>query len=136
MLLISTSSSAREQNVWGDDTNAKKASMELKDIDGHYEIIFNGEPEGGEARGEFSGRAVKSTFEGTWWADGHTNQVSMRLSRVSGNETDVLAKEFIKALQAGVYKYQGDDQSLSLFYKENNKESKKYIGFITLDRDK
>lgn len=135
MLLISTSSNPREQNFWGDDAKAKRTSMELKDIEGHYEIIFDGNPEGDEARGIFTGRGVNSTFEGNWWADGHTNKVSMLINKTNGHETDILAIEFIKALKAGVYKYQGNDESLSLFYKDGGYESKKFIGFVTLDRN-
>ena len=135
-MLISGSSSPREENFWNGDSEAKRKSLELRDLEENYRIVFDGEPENGEARGTFTGRAVKSTFDGTWWADGQTNQMSMLLRNVSGNESDILAQKFIDALRAGVFKYQGNDVSLSLFYKEGTKESNKFIGFITVERKK
>lgn len=135
MLLIATSTNPKEQDLWGGNVDAKERSMKLKNIDGNYELIFDseGEADDGIIRGKFTGRAVNTKLNGTWSADGKTNKMSIRLDQNIGpnTESDVLAKDFIRSLNK-VYKYQGDSQSLSLFYDEKSLDGKKFMGFYTM----
>lgn len=137
MLLSATSTNPKEQDLWNGNAKAKEESVRLRNEPGNYEIIFDSEdePEDGIIRGTFKGRAIKTTLEGTWSADGKTQKMSMILNRGigPGSETDIMAKEFIRALDNKVYKYQGDTQSLSLFYEEKNPLNK-FIGFITIKK--
>lgn len=135
MLLTASSTNPKEQNFWGDDLQAKIKSMEIKEIEGNYEINFEGETDGDYAWGTFKGRVVNATIEGTWSANGSNHEASLTV-RVNGRETDPLANAFIAALREGVFKYEGDDQSLSLFYDPKNKSLKKFMGFQTVKRNR
>lgn len=140
MLLEATETNPREQDLWDGNAKAKEESVRLRDEPGNYEITFDyeEEPENGRIHGTFKGRAVKTILKGKWSANGKNQEMSMMLNAdiTPASETDRLAKEFIRALQGNsnfrIYKYQGDDQSLSVFYDKENKNVKKFIGFITL----
>ena len=67
----------------------------------------------------FYGQAINCSFNGTWSGDGKTNDFSMNITSIAGDDSQqVIATDFVKAVKAA-YSYKGDDNILSIYYKYN-----------------
>jgi hypothetical protein len=104
-------------NFWGDDREAEAESIATQKLDGNYELEFTGANIDGAFTGAFSGKGVKSSFTGTWRADAEKRVMSTYDMRWTGNESDVLAKQFQKCMDT-TFKYSGDSNALYLYYKD------------------
>lgn len=114
------------QGLWSNEA-AQKKSLEALGKEGNFIIEFKGSEIDGVISGvSFSARGISATLSGQWNADGKSNSMSIQASQ-SGTESDPLAKAFIAAL-LNVYKYEGDVNSLTLYYKDGN--TVKVMGFI------
>lgn len=124
--LTTQNSSARFlPNLWNNDKDYEASMNNLRE-GSNFTINFAGTELNGEIMGTtLDGKGIKATFTGTWSVDGKANTLGIAL-KVSGSETDPLAKEFINGLQK-VYKYEGDSNSLTLYFKDG--EITKVIGF-------
>lgn len=112
-------------NLWNNEKDYN-TSMDALAQENYFTINFSGTELNGEIMGTtLDGRGIKATFTGTWSVDGKTNELRIAL-KVSGSETDPLAKEFINGLQK-VYKYEGDSNSLTLYFDDGQRT--KVIGF-------
>lgn len=101
------------------DAEAEKRSRELLKAKGNFTLNFEGSELNGELMGtRVNGRGAASEFNGTWSADGSSGELSIKV-KVEGSESDALAKAFIFGLQ-NVYKYEGDANSLTLFFKDGS----------------
>lgn len=107
------------QGLWNGDKTAQNKSLSLlNNEENTFTLSFEGSEINGELMGTtVSGRGVNSSFSGTWSADGKSNSMTINI-KSSGSESDVLAKAFIAGLQK-VYKYEGDANSLTLFFDDN-----------------
>ncbi len=75
----------------------------------------------------FSGKAINTSFTGTWTGDGKTNDFSMTIAKTSGSdETLQIAKDFINAIK-DVGSYKADDNNLSLKYKGGDEYMSFYV---------
>lgn len=125
---ISAEGSNKQFNYWPND-NAEGAAFQqsmalLKSAD-NFVINFSGGEINNTTNGTFSGKGVNATFNGTWQANGETHKLSMN-TKVTGNESDVLAKAFINGLQ-NVIRYEGDANNLFIYF--NDGQTIKYMGF-------
>lgn len=113
-------------NLWTDETSFNN-SMTALDVDGNFTLSFTGSEVNGEIVGTLvEARGIRaSTTSGSWRANGKNNTLTISV-RVNGTETDPLAKAFMAGLQ-NVYKYEGDTNTLTLFYKEG--QTTKIMGF-------
>lgn len=97
----------------------------------NFIITFSSKEENGYNQKEISAQGIKATLNGSWNADGKTNTFSIKVKQTS-TESDPLAKAFIAGLQT-TYKYEGDSQSLILYFKYNNKDM--IMGLIPQNKD-
>ena len=104
-------------NFWYDDREAEAASIALQKTNGNYEIEFSGAKIDGAFSGSISGKGVDATFKGTWRADADSREFHTSDMNWSGEEKDILAKQFQKALNNTI-KYSGDTNSLYIYYKD------------------
>ena len=104
-------------NFWGDDREAEAESIATQKLDGNYELEFTGANIDGAFTGAFSGNGVKSSFVGTWRADAEKRVMSTYDMKWTGDESDVLAKQFQKCMNTAL-KYSGDSNALYLYYKD------------------
>lgn len=104
-------------NFWGDDREAEAESIATQKLDGNYELEFTGANIDGAFTGAFSGKGVKSSFVGTWRADAEKRVMSTYDMKWTGDESDVLAKQFQKCMNTAL-KYSGDSNALYLYYKD------------------
>lgn len=104
-------------NFWGSDEAARKQSyQELNTKTGSYNLTFEGTPEGNRINGTVRGTSIAgSSLEGTWSADGESNDFRAAVKGNHGN--DQLAKNFLEGLNAAT-SYEGDTNgNLYLIYK-------------------
>ena len=120
----------KEIDLWNKDEDAYNKSQELKKIDENFSLSFDGTEDNEKISGTLKGKAVKMQITGTWSADGKSNRMSIKLDHgIDYNkESDILAKEFIKALTS-VYKYSGDKNTISLYFKDP-RYNNPHIGFV------
>ena len=85
----------------------------LETIKSTYTITFIGATEDHTIAGTFSGKVITANLNGTWNANGRDNNFRASIQNV--NETDLLAKEFIKGLTTAT-SYRGDESNLYLYY--------------------
>ena len=104
-------------NFWGEDREAEAKSIATQKLDGNYELEFSGTEIDGAFNGSLSGKGVSASFKGTWRADGETRVMSTYDMKWTGIESDVLAKQFQKAVNTA-YKYSGDSNALYIHYKD------------------
>ena len=104
-------------NFWGDDREAEAESIATQKLDGNYELEFTGANIDGAFTGAFSGKGVESSFVGTWRADAEKRVMSTYDMKWTGDESDVLAKQFQKCINTAL-KYSGDSNALYLYYKD------------------
>lgn len=112
--------------LW-DNENSYNNSIEKLNIENNYVLVFYGNPQSSEyIASTFNANGINATItNGTWKADGASKNLTLN-GKISGTESDPLAKEFMKALLL-VYKYEGDNRTLTLYYKDGN--SNKIMGF-------
>lgn len=116
------------QGIWQTDAE-KNRSMELLNLEGNFEVVFEGSEVDGEVNGtQVRIQGVRSTATGTWQANGKDNTLQIQFQKITGTETDPLAKAFMAAMRK-VFKYEGDINQLTLYYEENNHITRK-IGFV------
>lgn len=90
-----------------------KSLEKLETIGNTYTITFLGAKEDDMISGTFSGKVITTNLNGTWSANGKSNDFRATIQNI--NETDVLAKEFIKGLTTAS-SYGGDEKNLYLYY--------------------
>lgn len=104
--------------LWQDEKAAENSKEALKAGD-NFTLIFEGSKLNGELMGaRISGQGIRSGFDGSWSADGKSQSLTLN-PEIKGSESDALAKAFINGLKA-VYKYEGDANSLTLYFKDGN----------------
>jgi len=70
----------------------------------------------------FTGQAINCTFSGTWSGDGKSNDFSLNITSISGDDSQqAIATDFVKTIKE-VYSYEGDENVLSLFYDYNGRK--------------
>lgn len=106
--------------LWSTE-QAYNQSMTALRTEGNYTIEFTA-PDVNVAGGDFTAHGIRATVTGQWNADGKSHTISITSVRVSGSETDPLAREFVNGLQE-LSSYEGDSRTLTLKYAEgqNNK---------------
>jgi hypothetical protein len=104
-------------NFWGDDRDAEAESIATQKLDGNYELEFTGATIDGAFTGAFYGKGVKTSFTGTWRVDAEKRIMSTYDMKWTGDESDVLAKQFQKCMNTA-FKYTGDSNALYLYYKD------------------
>lgn len=114
--------------LWNGDQKAMEESLKNLYNDKYTFTVYfvgryglNGEIAGAKV----DGKGINSNISGDWNADEKNNSLSISV-KVTGTESDVLAKAFIFGLQ-NVYKYEGDDNSLTLFFEDG--QTTRVIGF-------
>lgn len=114
--------------IWNSQEAKKKSLNQLKQ-EGCFTLRFEGTELDGEMIGaSLSGRGINTSFTGTWNADGKNQSLTLSLKTDGSTEGDPLAKAFINGLR-NVYKYEGDANSLTLFYKDKDSGATRVIGF-------
>lgn len=118
--LTTKGSSARFlPGLWNDEATYNQ-SMERLDAASNYVLNFEGIELNGElTNASVNGRAINRTLDGTWQVDGVKKTLTISVKGAGAAETDPLAKEFINGL-GKVSRYDGDSQSLTLFYEEGS----------------
>lgn len=105
--------------LWQNEEDEKKSREALK-VDGNFTLNFEGSELDGELMGAtVTGHGINSNVSGIWNVDGKSQSLSLSV-KVSGSESDALAKAFIAGLQ-NVYKYEGDANSLTLYFQDGQK---------------
>lgn len=106
--------------LWNYDDEAMKRSLNsLYNQKNSFTLNFEGSELDGKLMGTtISGQGINATFDGTWDADGKTGSLTIRV-KTTDAENDALVRAFVNGLQ-NVYKYEGDANSLTLFYKDGN----------------
>lgn len=114
--------------IW-DSQEAMDRSLNQLKQEGNFTLRFEGNELDGEMIGAtLSGRGINTSFTGTWNADGKNQSLTLSLKTNGATEGDPLAKAFINGLR-NVYKYEGDANSLTLFYKDKDSGATRVIGF-------
>ncbi|MBO4984673.1 MAG: DUF4847 family protein [Bacteroides sp.] len=109
------------QDFWQTE-EAYNSSMQAFQGEKNYTLNFEGVELNGELSGtSVSGKGIKATLSGYWTANGKDNSFSISNIRINTTESDPLAKVYIAGLQTA-YKYEGDANSLVLYFKYNNKD--------------
>ena len=103
--------------LWQDEKAERKSREALK-TEGNFTLNFEGTELDGELMGtSVNGQGINSSVNGTWSADGKSQSLNFNLKISGSAESDALAKAFIAGLQ-NVYKYEGDANSLTLYFKD------------------
>lgn len=102
-------------SLWNNE-NSYRQSMNALAEENNYTIEFY-PPENNLTGGRFTAHGIRATVNGYWTADGSTRTLSVSAVRVSGSESDPLAKEFVNGLQK-LSAYEGDTRTLTLRYTE------------------
>lgn len=113
--------------LW-DNENSYNNSIEKLNSSDNYILNFYGDNQSAELiEPKFNANGINAKItNGTWKADGISKELVLS-GKVTGAETDPLAKEFMKALLL-IYKYEGDNRTLTLYYKDG--KINKIMGFI------
>lgn len=113
--------------LWNNDNDAMEESLKkLYNQSNTFTVTFEGTELDGELIGStVTGQGVSTQISGTWEADGKDHSFSVKI-KVNGTESDALAKAFIAGLQ-NVYKYEGDANSLTLYFKDG--QTTRVMGF-------
>lgn len=104
--------------LWSSEQEAENSQEALKQT-GNFTLIFNLAEANGETIGTCEARGIRASInDASVSVDGkkHTLTIS---GKVSGSETDKLARAFLNGL-LNVYKYEGDSQSMTLYFKDGN----------------
>lgn len=112
--------------LW-DNENSYNNSMERLNSAGNYILNFYGDTQSSELiEPTFNANGISARItNGTWKADGISQDLTLN-GKITGSESDPLAKEFMKGLLL-VYKYEGDNRTLTLYYKDG--QINKIMGF-------
>lgn len=105
--------------LWNNDNKAMEESLKkLYNQPNTFTLNFEGTELDGELMGTtVNGQGISSSINGTWKADGDSGSLSISVKATGAAESDALAKAFIAGLQ-NVYKYEGDANSLTLYFKD------------------
>ena len=106
------------KGLWNNE-NEEKSSREALKQKGTFTLTFNLAEVEGETIGTCEARGIRASInDASVSVDGkkHTMTISGKLS---GSETDKLARAFLNGL-LNVYKYEGDSQSMTLYFKDGN----------------
>lgn len=112
--------------LW-DNEDSYNNSIEKLNSAGNYILNFYGDSQSAEQiASTFNANGINAKItNGTWKADGVSKELVLS-GKVTGAETDPLAREFMKALLL-IYKYEGDNRTLTLYYKDGKID--KIMGF-------
>lgn len=106
-------------DVWEGNEEAFQKSMDLLAAGDNFTLEFYGGSLGnGQFGGTFKGRGVTSTVQGNWVADGKDRRLQFSNVQWAGEEKDIYALTFRRALNAEVNAYSGDSYNLFIHYKE------------------
>ncbi|WP_321332831.1 DUF4847 family protein [uncultured Bacteroides sp.] len=105
--------------------NAYKASQELRAAAGNCVVTFSGVLTGNTISGNFSGKCISTSLNGTWRADGESRSFNASTTN-PGSESDVLGKAYIDAWGTA-QSYSGDQNNLYIYFKDG--QTKKYLLF-------
>ena len=120
MSRLTEKDSSKQFCITWDDEDDYEVSMSYFSVSSYYVVSFNGAEIDGELVGnDVSMRGVDVSATGTWTADGSTRAMTLNLT-FSGatTETDPLAELYIYGMQ-NVYRYEGDENNLNLFFKDD-----------------
>lgn len=114
--------------LWNNDNKAMEESLKkLYNQPNAFILNFEGTDLNGEVMGAtVNGQGINSSVNGSWKADGASGSLSISVKVTGSAESDALAKAFISGLQ-NVYKYEGDANSLTLYFKEG--QTTRVMGF-------
>ena len=106
-------------DLWNNDNKAMEESLKkLYEQKSTFTLNFEGTELDGELMGTtVTGQGISSSVSGTWKADGDSGDLSINVKVSGSGESDALGKAFITGLQ-NVYKYEGDANSLTLYFKD------------------
>ena len=116
-----TNEDGKEQfykGLWNSEKEEENSREALK-LDGNFTLTFNLAEVEGETIGTCKAHGIKASIDdASVRVDGkdHTLGIS---GRIVGSETDKLARVFLNGL-LNVYKYEGDSQSMTLYFKDGN----------------
>lgn len=126
---IAVNGSYEQIDLWSGNETQRAESLSQLGVSNTYLLEFNGNEINGITEGDMQGRGISSTFSGTWSADGETRELNITI-RISGSETDLLAKEFLNGLQ-NAKSYTGDSRNLFIYYEQG--QTTRYMGFHVAD---
>ncbi len=104
--------------LWNSEQE-RESSWEALQQEGNFTLTFNLADVEGSVIGTCEARGIRASIsDASVTADGKDHTLSIS-GRITGSETDKLASAFLNAL-LNVYKYEGDANSMTLYYKDGN----------------
>lgn len=124
---LTTEGSKRQfyEGLWGNEKE-EEASRTALNTKGYFTLDFNLSEVNGEIIGTAEAHGILAKINNASVDINGKKQTLSIAGKVSGSETDKLAKAFINGLP-NVFKYEGDSNSLTLYFKDGN--ITKVIGF-------
>lgn len=124
---LTTEGSKRQfyEGLWGSEKEEETSRDRLK-LDGNFVLDFNLANVNGETTGTAEAHGFQASINNARVVvDGNKRTISIT-GKVSGSEKDQLGRAFINGLP-NVFKYEGDSNSLTLYFKDGN--TTKVMGF-------
>lgn len=123
---IAIEGSYQQFDFWNGNSDAREKSMKLLAGKGNFILNFEGADINGTTGGSFNAKVTAASIEGLWNANGKNQALSLSNVKVTGSESDVFGKAFIKGIQEA-FKYEGDINNLFIYYKDG--ATVKRLGF-------
>lgn len=122
---IATEGSIKQFDFWNGNESAYNNSMQALKNENNFILNFDGSNLSGITGGGFNGRGIITSINGSWRANGETNELSIAIEG-SPTENDVLGQAFITGLK-NAFHYRGDENNLYIYYKEG--QTTKFLAF-------
>lgn len=124
---LTTEGSKRQfyEGLWGSEKEEESSREALK-TKGYFTLNFNLAEVNGETTGTAEAHGIRASINNATVTINSKERTLGIAGKVSGSETDKLAKAFINGLP-NVFKYEGDSNSLTLYFKDGN--TTKVMGF-------
>lgn len=122
---IAAEGSNKQFDFWNGNEAAREKSLKALGETGNYVLNFVGSDMTNTTGGAFTGKAISALVDGKWTADGKTNTLKLS-TKITGTESDLLAKAFLSGLQNAV-SYKGDINNLFIYYKQG--QTTLFMGF-------
>lgn len=113
--------------LWASEKEETDSRKALK-IEGNFTVSFNLAEVNGQATGTAEARGIQASIGNAHVTIDAENRELTLAGKVNGSETDKLAKAFINGLPR-VFKYEGDSNSLTLYFKDEVSKKTKVMGF-------